>query len=208
MTVWASGAGRWSRVERRPGAAHSCVAYRSSRGPARSPGPPFWRASGVHDGEAPAPSGELAGDRDAADRGALVASVEGDPALVQAAVCALGPLAYRRRLAFAAADQLAAWPVGSAVMPGGLDQQSARVRVAGLGDRALAAALPRGVLARYQAEVGADRGSAEALPVADLNAQRKRGQHAHSAQAAEPPDAVAPGWLCRHLGDRAIEPLS
>ena len=124
-------------------------------------------ASAVHDGEAPAPSGELAGDRDAADGGALVARVKGDPALMEAAVGTLGTLAHCCWLAFAAADQLAAGPVGAAVMPGGLDQQSARVRVAGLGDRALAAALARGVFAWYQSEVGADRGAVEALPVAD-----------------------------------------
>jgi hypothetical protein len=37
--------------------------------------------------------------------------------------------------------------VGSPVMPGGLDQQPPHVGVAGLGDRALDAALPRRVFA-------------------------------------------------------------
>ncbi len=55
-----------------------------------------------------------------------------------------------------------------AMVPGGLDQQASGVAVAGLGDRPLAAALPGGVLAGHKPQVGADRASVEALPVADL----------------------------------------
>ena len=70
-------------------------------------------------------------------------------------------------------------------MPGGFDQQSAGVAVAGLGDPPWNG-VARGVLARHQPEVGADRAPGQPVPVADLDGQPERGQRRDPAQAAQP----------------------
>src|SRR5205823_10975266 len=55
-----------------------------------------------------------------------------------------------------------------ALVPGGLDQQPAHVAVAGLGDRALAAPLPTGVLAGGETEERSKRLGTEPAAVAEL----------------------------------------
>src|SRR4029453_6700103 len=121
------------------------------RPPASSPA-----GSGVQDGQAPAPSGKLAGDRDHADRRALAPSVQPTPALVEPAVATLGPLPDHSGLTGLAALQLPAQPIWLAVMPGSLDQQPSGMAVAGLGDRPLDALGAAGVLGWDQPEIGAD----------------------------------------------------
>jgi hypothetical protein len=133
-------------------------------------------ASAVHDREAPAPAGELAGHGHGGHRGALATGVEAPPAAVQTALGGGGALPHQGRLALSAAGQLAARPRGAALVPGGLDQQAPGVAVAGLGDRPLRAALAGGALAGYQPEVGADRAPVEALPVADLTGEAEGGE--------------------------------
>jgi hypothetical protein len=95
--------------------------------------------------------------------GRLPALVEHSPAAVKAAAGLVGAGAHRRGLSVPALLELAAGPPQRpAVVPGSLDQQAPRVRVAGLRDRALAAAHAGRRLARDEAEVGADRtGSAQ-----------------------------------------------
>src|SRR4029450_9561655 len=82
------------------------------RPPAGSPA-----GSGVQDGQAPAPSGKLAGDRDHADRRALAPSVQPTPALVEPAVATLGPLPDHSGLTGLAALQLPAQPIWLSVVP-------------------------------------------------------------------------------------------
>src|SRR5512133_777762 len=94
MTGCASGAVRWSRARASPAVWSGWLPLGVSRVAPRAGGcrPPAssnaWLA--VQNGEAPAPSGQLAGDRDHADRGALAPSVQPAPALLQPAVAAVG----------------------------------------------------------------------------------------------------------------------
>jgi len=94
-----------------------------------------WAGSGVHDGQGPAPAGELAGDGDVGDHRVLLALGEVQPPLVQPLVagmaagpggrwCQLPPGLHPR----------AGGAVGLEVLPAGLDQQPAGVGVAGLSD--------------------------------------------------------------------------
>jgi len=76
---------------------------------------------GLQDGQAPAPSGKLAGDRDYADGGALAAGVQAGPALLEATVATLGPLPDRGGLISLAGTQGPAGPIGLAVVSGCLD---------------------------------------------------------------------------------------
>jgi hypothetical protein len=55
------------------------------------------------------------------------------------------------------------------MVPGGFDQQSPGMTVAGLGDRSLAAGAAGGVLAGGEADERADAGTAEPGPVTDLD---------------------------------------
>lgn len=79
--------------------------------------------------------------------------------------------------AVVAAHHRAADAGWAAVVAGGLDEQSAAQRGAGLGDRALAALVAAGVLRGDQAEVGAQRpGPREAGEVTDLGAEPERAE--------------------------------
>src|SRR5215217_6569097 len=143
-------------------AAHSVLSGRSSRrcaGALSSPSRWSWRL--LHRRECPAVSGEFAGDGDHDDRAGLASALERVPAFVEPAGAALGLGAPGEGLAFAPAFEGDAPARRAALVPGGLDQETACVRVAGLGDRALAAALPARVLARGEAKKGAERLRAE-----------------------------------------------
>jgi hypothetical protein len=125
MTGCASRAVRWSRDRASPAraGAPSCVAGRSWRCRRACHRPACGLlASGVHDRQAPAPSGELAGDGHDADGGALAAAIKPAPALVQPAVAALGSFPDHGRLASLAALQLSAGTIRLAVVPGALDR--------------------------------------------------------------------------------------
>jgi len=87
-------------------------------------------------------SGEFAGDGDHHDRAGLASALERVPASVQPAGAAVCLGSHGERLACASAFERDAQARWAALVPGGLDQETTRVRVAGLGDRALAASLP------------------------------------------------------------------
>ncbi len=69
-------------------------------------------------------------------------------------------------------------PVAGMVVPGGLDEQSAHVSVAGFGDRAERSCRTRGVLRGDEPDEGADGVVGEAVPIAGLDRQGKPGQRA------------------------------
>src|SRR5208282_1152196 len=79
----------------------------------------------------------------------------------------LGAGPYLGWAAGASTLQLTACTDRLSVVPGRLDKQLARVGVAGFGDRATGVAGTRLRLGWYQAEVGADRGTAQPVPVTD-----------------------------------------
>jgi len=135
----------FSGVERGPvWAAPSVLSGRSSRrcaGALSSPSRCLRRL--LHRRERPAVSGELAGNGHDHDRAGLTAGLERVPASVESAGAPLGLGSHGEGFAFASAFEGDAQPCRAALVPGGLDQQPARVCVAGLGDRALAAPLRR-----------------------------------------------------------------
>src|SRR5204863_8784910 len=120
-----------------------------------------------------AEAGQFARDGDRDDRGALAAlGLEPAPGVVQALLGLPGEREHVRALAGLARLERAAAAGWAAVVPGRLDEQSAGVAAAGLGDLALAAAFAGAVFRRDEAEVAHHpRGAREALPVADLGAQ-------------------------------------
>lgn len=96
----------------------------------------------------------------------------------------------------------------AAMVPGSLDEQPARVAVAGLGDRALTAPLAGGIFARDEAEEGAEALRPEARPVADLDRERERGQRRDAAQTAQPANDVCERRLRGELGDCLVERIA
>ena len=89
----------------------------------------------------PAVCGEFAGDGDHDDQAGLASGLERVPAPVQPASATVGLGSYGEGFAFASAFEGDAQAWSAALMLGGLDQKPASVCVAGLGDRALTAAL-------------------------------------------------------------------
>ena len=89
----------------------------------------------VHDGQRPAPSRELAGDRDIGDGVALLAVDELDPAVVESTVALIAADSGGGGGKVPASPQGGADGVTGAVVPGGLDEKPSGVAVAGLGDR-------------------------------------------------------------------------
>ena len=87
-------------------------------------------------------SGEFAGDGDDDDRAGFASALEREPAFVEPAGAAVRLRSQGQRLAGASAFERAAQAQWGALVPGGLDQETTDVRVAGLGDRALPAPLP------------------------------------------------------------------
>ena len=116
---------------------------------------PTWcRAGSVGVRECPAEAGELARDGDRDDRAAFAAlNVESLPDAVQPALGLPGDLDDESGLSVPAAAQRLALGGCAALMPCCFDQQPAGVPAAGLGDRALPAFLPAGVLRWGQPEV-------------------------------------------------------
>ncbi len=87
-------------------------------------------------------SGEFAGDGDHDDRAGLASALERLPASVKPAGAPVRLRSHGERLACASAFERDAQARWAALVPSGLDQETTRVRVAGLSDRALAASLP------------------------------------------------------------------
>src|SRR5215216_7861253 len=146
-------------------AAPSVLWGRSSRrcaGALSSPSRWGWRL--LHRRECPAVSGEFAGDGDHDDRAGLASGLERVPASVEPAGAAVGLGSQGERFAFAPALEGDAQPRRAALVPGGFDQETACVRVAGLGDCALAAPLPARGLARSETEERAQRLRTEPVP--------------------------------------------
>src|SRR5215203_5234239 len=88
-------------------------------------------------GQRPAPAGQLAGDGDGGHNVPLVSGTHGVPAMMQPPVALItaSPGCWAGQLP--AITHGLADPVGGAVVPGSLDQQSTQMAVPGLGDRAL-----------------------------------------------------------------------
>src|ERR1044072_6663063 len=78
----------------------------------------------VHDGQGPAPAGQLAGDGDVGDDVAFAAQVESDPPLVRSPVAGVAAGSGGGCGEFPAVAHGLADGVAGAVVPGGLDQQS------------------------------------------------------------------------------------
>src|SRR3954469_1198569 len=136
-----SGAVLWRRAS--PwSAAHSVLSGRPSRRCAGAlSSPSRWERWLLDRRERPAVSSELARDRDDDDRARLASGLECVPASVQPAGAAPGPGLHSDRVAVSSPLERDTPARGTALMPGGLDQQPAHMAVARLGDPALAAAL-------------------------------------------------------------------
>jgi len=93
------------------------------------------------------------------------------------------------------------------VVPRGLDQQPAHVRVPGLGDRTLGAGRPRGGLSGHQADEGPDGPPGEPVPVPDLHRQCQPREIPDSPQAAQTAYQRGEFRACGQLLDRVIEPV-
>src|SRR5919197_1016866 len=158
--------------------------------PGSVPGAVVGVRSDIERGGLPAERGELARDGDRDHAGGLASLVvQVPPAGVQAPLGAPGDLDHAWVLpGLAARECLAdAWRV--AVVLGGLDQQSARMRRAGLGDRSLPAPGVGGALGGHDPEEPRQQGGPpEASPVADLGAQPGGRQCVDAAKAAQPGD--------------------
>ncbi len=95
--------------------------------------------------------------------------------------------------------------VAAAVVPGGFDEQTADVPVAGLGDRASPSAGARGAFAGHQPDEGADAVAGEAVPVADLDGERERGQCRDCAQTGQSVHQRGELAAAGQLGDRLVQ---
>src|SRR3989304_6185443 len=122
---------------------------------------------------------------DGHDRAALATALERVPALVQTARTGIGTRSYRCRLPLPPPLERGARGSGPALVPGGLDEQASRVRIARLRDRALAASLAGGVLARDEAEEGSEALGRAAVPVAELDGEPERGKGGDPTEADE-----------------------
>jgi hypothetical protein len=149
-------------------------------------------------GGGPEEAGEFACDGDGRDVAGLAAFAE---ALVEAVQPSLGAqrdlddVVGLSRAAFGERDTR---PGLGQVVPGGLDEEPAGVAGAGLGDRALPAALPGLVEGRDEAEPGGQlRRPLETSEVADLEREHERGQRVDAAEAAQPGDGRPPLTLQR-----------
>ena len=82
------------------------------------------------------------------------------------------------------------------IMPRGLDEDAAGMRVPRFGQRPATLGVPRGVLAGHQAEIGHEfTWPAEPLEVDDLSEENHRGERVDAAEAPEPAY-----WLTVELG--------
>src|SRR5699024_8410578 len=103
----------------------------------------------------PAPACQFAGDGHVGDGGAFAAFEVADPAVVQAPVALITADPGGCGCQVPPGPHPGPDPVGRAVVPGCLDEQSAGMGIAGLGDRALGPGGSGGVLTGDQPEVGA-----------------------------------------------------
>src|SRR3990172_5210416 len=120
------------------------IAPRVCAGALSSPG--GWGRRLLHRRQRPAVASELTRHGDGHDRAPLATALERVPALVQTARTGIGTRSYRCRLPLPPPLERGARAYGPALVPGGLDEQASRVRIARLRDRALAASLAVGVL--------------------------------------------------------------
>jgi len=133
-------------------------------------------------GDRPDEARQLAGHAGGDLVGVLAARAHALPALVEAQLRLLGAGHDAGRLTGLAARQMRGASRPATLVVGRLDQQSAGVVVAGLGDRALPAALTRGALRGHEAQVGHECGrSLETGEVADLGDQPDGGQRVDAA---------------------------
>ena len=158
-------------------------------------------------GDLPAEGRELAGDCDGDDRVALAPLLlEGLPALVETPLRTPGDFDHARVLAALPHADLVGDARGTPVVPGRLDEQTAGMLGAGLGDRTLAALVAGGVLAGDDAEVAGEQARMlEAGEVADLSGQSGCGEGADPAQAAQSCDGLGRPGAERDLLERCLE---
>src|SRR5579863_8747767 len=146
----------------------------------------------------PEKPGELAGDGDGRDGGALAVFGEMVVAAVQPGLRLPGA-SIGLRTAVGSAGPV---PVG----PGGLDQQPAGVMVAGLGDVPAVALLAGGVLGGDDPQPGAQfPWVSEASEVADLGNQPERGASRDPAKPRQDLDRGCPALAARDLLEVAVQ---
>ena len=160
----------------------------------------------VGHGGGPEEAGEFAGDRHGGDVGGFAAFAQALVEAVEPALGAQSDLDNVVGLSGAAFCERDAWAWLAQVVPGGLDEQPTRVAGAGLGDRALAAALTGLVERGDQPEPGRQlRGPLEAGEVADLQGEHERGQRVDPAEATQPCDGRPPLALEREPREPLVE---
>src|SRR4051794_19042235 len=120
--------------------------WREGPSPAASSTNVCWRTVSVAGRDRPAEPGELARGGDGDDRAALVALLHPVPDVVQPPLRLPRQCQDLRFAAALAAREAARDPRRPAVVPGGLDQESAGVLAAGLSDRPAPPPLAGGVL--------------------------------------------------------------
>jgi hypothetical protein len=90
--------------------------------------------------------------------------------------------------------------------PGRLNEQLAHVRVAGLGDRALPAALAGGTLRGDEPDEAHELlRTGKPAEVADLSDKPERGQRVNATQATQPANQWREGWVGAERVDFALE---
>jgi hypothetical protein len=164
-----------------------------------------WARLWGHGGSAEV-AGERAREGDCDDVAGLASFAQASVLAVEAVLAAPGDLEHVRGLAVLALAKADTDPRRSAALPGGLGEDAAGVAGAGLGDRALRAALARLAERGDEPEPGGKLGwRAEAGEVADLERQHERRQRVESAEAAQPLHARPPVTLERQAGEALVE---
>jgi hypothetical protein len=161
----------------------------------------------VDHGQRPTSAGELAGDGDVGDHGSFLAQVDADPALVWAAVAGVAAGPGGGWCELPAVVHGLAGPVGTAVLPGGFDEQFSDVRVADLSDRALHPAGAGGAFTGHQTVERVNAVAGEPGPVAYLDGHGECGQPGHVERACQLAHdgvnslspAMSAMWLSRYV---------
>ena len=158
-------------------------------------------------GDVPDEAGELAGDRGRHLGQRLAGGAHPAEALAEPDLGLPADGADLRRQALAAIQEAALLPGLVPVAPSGLDQDRARLGVAGPGDPAAAGTVAAGMLARDQPEPGHELlGVGEAPQVADLGDEHRRGHQPQAAQGLQGPHEGCQPPAADGLGECRLEP--
>ena len=154
----------------------------------------------------PEEPGEFTGDSDDGFLGRFSSEGETHEASVQPIMGAIGESDHTGGLSLAPASEREADRGSMAVMPGGLDEEASRVGVAGSGDGAAVLRVAARVFAGDEAEEGHEgAGSREAAEVVELGDEAHRGDGVDAAEAAEPSNRLAVGFLGTAGGELFVE---